>query len=331
VAALNSTTVRTADSSRPPQVPPLLISGLRALGTVSPGLAARAAERLFLTPQRHPTPAREVEALRGARPFTVPFRGGRLRAWSYGEGPAVLLVHGWSGRGGQLAAFAPPLLLAGFRVVAFDGPAHGASSGRWASVPLFGEALRVVSQRVGGVRAVIAHSFGAPAVTHALLSGWRLDAAVFVGPPRGPVEPFRQFCAALELPEALSARVRARLEARFGLRLEHFDVPRLAASLATPLLVVHDRGDAEVAWDEGAAIAAGWPGARLVTTTGLGHRRVLRAPEVLRQATDFISGHAREVYCACGRPARVGAATCATCKLTGELFDPSTRWVTASA
>lgn len=330
MAAVNSTTVRP-EPARSPQVPGWLRSGLRTLGTLSPALAARASERLFLTPQRHAAPVRESEALRGARPFTVPFRGGRLRAWSFGQGPAVLLVHGWSGRGGQMAAFAPPLLLAGFRVVTFDGPAHGQSSGRWASVPLFGEALRAVSQRAGGARAVIAHSFGAPAVTHALLAGWRLDAAVFVGPPRGPVEPFHQFCEALELPSELRERTRARLEARFGVRLEHFDVPRLAAGLATPLLVVHDRGDAEVAWDDGAAIAEGWPGARLVTTTGLGHRRILRAPEVLRQATDFVSAHAREVYCACGRPARVGAATCATCKLTGELFDPSTRWVTAGA
>lgn len=324
----NSTIVRTED---PPLAPAWVRGGLRLAGALVPGLAARAAERLFLTPRRHAPPAREVEALRGGRALTLTFRGGRLRAWSFGQGPAVLLVHGWSGRGGQLAAFVPPLLLAGFRVVVVDGPAHGQSSGRFTTVPVFGEALRAVSQHVGGARAAIAHSFGAPAVTHALLRGWRLDAAVFVGPPRSPAEPFRAFCRALELGEPVRARTRARLERRVGLSLEDLDIPRLARGLVTPLLVVHDRDDAEVAWDEGAAIAESWPGARLVTTTGLGHRRVLRAPEVLRQATDFLSAHAREIYCACGRPARVGATTCATCKLDGELFDPSTRWVTVGA
>lgn len=332
MASDNSTIVRSqAATKTPPSVPQALRTGLRALGAVAPGLAARVGERLFLTPQRHAAPAREREALQGARPFGVPFRGGRLRAWSFGEGPAVLLVHGWSGRGGQLAAFAPPLLLAGFRVVTFDGPAHGLSSGRWASVPMFAEALRVLAARVGGVRAVIAHSFGAPSVTHALLSGLKLDAAVFVGPPRSPAEPFRQFCEALGLSEALRARLRVRLEARVGLSLEELDVPRLARGLDTPLLVIHDRDDVEVAWADGAAIAEGWPGARLHTTTGLGHRRILRAPEALRQATDFITAHARAVYCACGRPASVGAATCPTCRLTAEMFDPSTRWVTARA
>ncbi len=328
----NSTTVRSQANPKPaPDVPGVVRVGLRALHLVAPGAAARVSEQLFLTPQRHTAPAREREALAGARPFSVRFRGGRLRAWSFGEGPAVLLVHGWSGRGGQLAAFAPPLLLAGFRVVTFDGPGHGLSSGRLSTVPLFGEALRAVAARVGGVRAVIAHSFGAPSVTHALLAGLRLDAAVFVGPPRSPAEPFRLFCDALELPESLRARLRARLEARLGLTIEELDVPRLARALDVPLLVVHDRDDAEVAWAEGAAIAQEWPGARLLTTTGLGHRRVLRAPEVLRAATDFVAAHARAVYCACGRPASAGATTCPTCRLSLELFDPSTRWIGASA
>ncbi len=328
----NSTTVRSQPAAKGTHVaPPALRACLRALGAVAPGVAARVSERLFLTPQRHAAPAREREALASARAFAVPFRGGRLRAWSFGEGPAVVLVHGWSGRGGQLAAFAPPLLLAGFRVVTFDGPAHGLSSGRWASVPMFAEALRVLAARVGGVRAVIAHSFGAPSVTHALVSGLQLDAAVFVGPPRSPAEPFRQFCEALELSQALRTRLRARLEARIGLSIEDLDVPRLARGLGTPLLVIHDRDDAEVAWADGAAIAEHWSGARLHTTTGLGHRRILRAPEALRQATDFIAAHARAVYCACGRPASVGAAACPTCKLSAELFDPSTRWVNASA
>ncbi|MFW6193451.1 MAG: alpha/beta hydrolase [Gemmatimonadota bacterium] len=49
-------------------------------------------------------------------------------AWGE-EGPTVLLVHGWSSHTGHMTGFVDPLLRRGFRVVAFDGPAHGRSPG----------------------------------------------------------------------------------------------------------------------------------------------------------------------------------------------------------
>ena len=59
--------------------------------------------------------------------------------------------------------------------------------------------------------------------------------------------------------------------------------------------MVHDQDDAEVRWAEGAAIAAAWPGAELLTTRGLGHRRILRDPAVVAHVTDFIAARlARE-------------------------------------
>ena len=57
-----------------------------------------------------------------------------------------------------------------------------------------------------------------------------------------------------------------------------------------PLLIVHDRQDETVAWDDGVAIAAAWPGARLVTTSGLGHRGVTHDADVVRQAVSFVNG-----------------------------------------
>ena len=45
--------------------------------------------------------------------------------------------------------------------------------------------------------------------------------------------------------------------------------------------MIHDQDDREVPLPHGERLAAAWPGARLVTTTGLGHRRILRDPAVL--------------------------------------------------
>jgi pimeloyl-ACP methyl ester carboxylesterase len=55
-----------------------------------------------------------------------------------------------------------------------------------------------------------------------------------------------------------------------------------------PLLLIHDRQDAETGWADSDAIARAWPGARLVTTTGLGHRRILRDPAVIAEVAGFL-------------------------------------------
>jgi pimeloyl-ACP methyl ester carboxylesterase len=65
-------------------------------------------------------------------------------------------------------------------------------------------------------------------------------------------------------------------------------VPPRVSSLAVPLLVFHDREDTDVGWSEGDAIARAWPGGRLVTTQGLGHRRIVHDPEVVAQAISFL-------------------------------------------
>ncbi|MGH7671958.1 MAG: alpha/beta hydrolase, partial [Gemmatimonadales bacterium] len=79
-----------------------------------------------------------------------------------------------------------------------------------------------------------------------------------------------------------------RSERRLGFRWADLDVPRMARAFDVPLLVIHDRDDPTVPWTDGAAIAAAWPGAQLVTTTGLGHRDVVRDSGVVGRVVAFI-------------------------------------------
>ncbi len=292
------------------------------LGRVAPGAAGAMAERLFLTPPRHAPPTREREALAGAVPFEVRLGRTALRAWRLGEGPAVLLAHGWGGRGAQLLLLGEQLREAGFALVTFDAPAHGRSGGRLASVPVFAEAIAAVAER-SGARAAVAHSMGGAALALAILRGLPLDAGVVVGTPRSPSRSFRAFSEALGLPPGVRDAARARLARRTGFDVDAFDLPRLAAGAPpVPLLVVHDRGDAEVPFADGADIAAAWPGARLLVTEGLGDRRILRDPAVGKAAAAFVLEHSSR--CACGRLARVDGA-CDGCQLSAELYDRESR------
>src|SRR5688572_26209329 len=165
-----------------------LVRALRVLSHASPGVASRIAADLFMTPRRHRTPDRERALLEGATPFDVRLGDSTtIKAWRWGNGPLVLLVHGWEGRGSQLTPFVRPLVDAGHRVVTFDAPGHGASDGNRSSLPHFTYALRAVAA-TAEPHAIIAHSLGCAATTLALRDGLNANRLVFMAPPLEPVD-----------------------------------------------------------------------------------------------------------------------------------------------
>ncbi len=257
-----------------------------------PEHAAALAERLFLTPPPPRLPQSTFFDFLDARAGFVEVRGRQLATWRWGplDAPAVVLAHGWGGYSAQMRRFVPRLLAEGYRVIAYDQPAHGLSEGKLTGLPDFAGALAAVAASQGGVQHVIAHSLGAVATAVALSRGLELKSAVLVSPPSDLVGYSRQFARWFWMPERLRRAMQASIEERFGLRWLELELPRLAPRLKTPALVIHDRGDGVVPWAQGAALARAWPGARLLTTVGLGHGRILDSDFATRAAADFIAG-----------------------------------------
>ncbi|HTD51960.1 MAG TPA: alpha/beta hydrolase [Thermoanaerobaculia bacterium] len=271
---------------------PVTIQALRLLfragSSVAPSLTARLAAVLFRLPPRHRTSELESRALRQGRPAFLDTKSGRLATWRWGEGPAVLLVHGWGSRGARLASFVEPIVAAGCSAITFDAPAHGDSAGRLSSLPQFMEATSAVAAAAGPVRAIVAHSLGGAAAALAIARGLPVQRVVLLAPAAHPGNYSRLFSERLAISAAVRRIMEGRFEQKFGVRWEEFDVPPRVSSLTVPLLVFHDREDTDVGWSEGDAIARAWPGGRLVTTQGLGHRRIVHDPEVVAQAISFL-------------------------------------------
>ena len=294
-----------------------------ALGAVlSRPLAARAAEQLFLRPPRRRGSASEraAGALAEGEALEIPVQGFRVRAWRFGVGPPVLLVHGFGGSAAEMAPLIRPLVAEGCQAVAFDAPAHGESTGRLASGATFAAAVSAVAASVGA-RAAVGHSLGGSAIAFALAGGLGLRNAVLLSPPRSAAPFFRRFCEALALSSPLEEALRGRIRARHGLAPEEFEVARGPAAGSIPLLVIHDRGDREVPFAQGEAVAARL-GAELVATSGLGHRRILLDPAIGSRVAAFVAAHLPR--CPCGRLAELELAftgpVCEPCALDREMF-----------
>jgi pimeloyl-ACP methyl ester carboxylesterase len=276
----------------------------------APELGGRWAERLWFTlpPRRPDREARRAPDLPPGKPVSVDFGAGTPRhrepegppprvvgeLWG-GDGPLVLLVHGWGGWRSQLDAFVAPLVAAGYRVMSFDAPSHG-ESGPGAHGPAnttlleIAEAIRAVADRFGPAYGLVAHSAGACSAAVAFRDGMVVKRAVFIAPMERP-EPYTYpFAGQLGFGERVRKAMIARSTRRIGVSWDYFDVPGMAGQMTVPpLLAIHDKTDTETNWKGAKELAEAWPGATLVTTDGLGHNRILLDPGVVAEAVAFLS------------------------------------------
>ena len=266
----------------------------RVLGPLAPRLAAGLAFRFFTTPRVRARHSTRDELLDSARHFGLKFQKYNLKGYEWGSGErTILLVHGWESRGTALRSFVPPLLEQGFRVVAFDGPAHGDSSGRHTNILHFSRALRAVIGQLGGVYGAICHSFGGASTLFALNHlgdepAVDIKKLVLIAVPADMVHIFKEAVETLGLPPAVAGHFKRLMERKAGRTLEDLDAI-LAGMPAEEckVLLVHDRSDRQVSVDNSLQMARHWENASLLLTEGYGHYRLMKNPDLIRRVAEF--------------------------------------------
>lgn len=283
---MNSTTDRSVPA--PLAIPGWIRTGMRATSAIAPGLAARTAKRMFFTPTRSRARGSESQVLAPAHTFSIRVRRKRVAGYTWGDGPTVLLVHGWGGHAGHLSGFVDPLIRSGFRAVAIDLPGHGRSEGRFSSLVHGADAIEELDGVFGSFAGAIAHSFGAAMLTYAISRGVPVDRAVYVA-PAATFEPYwERFREAAGLTPQVMDRFILYAEKWLDVRFAGVAAADLAPTMDIPLLILHSADDRQIAIEEGALLAERWPGAELHKVDGLGHRRVLGDPESIGEAVQFL-------------------------------------------
>jgi pimeloyl-ACP methyl ester carboxylesterase len=262
--------------------------GFSCLGAIAPSRAVRLAGYLFGKPKRVGISGRAAETMAAGHRFNLRVQDMTLAAWSWGDGPTVLLHHGWGGRASQMHAFVSPLVEAGYSVVAYDAPAHGDSPGRVSSLPEMARVLRAAAFRLNGVHGIVGHSFGCAVSLFAIRHGLRVKGAVLLAPPSDMNYYIDHFSKTIGLSPALRGAMERSWIERYRFSWKDMDVRGWANGERPPLLVFHDRNDSRVPWAQGDEVVREWGNARLVTTTGVGHSGIREDVDILQEATSFL-------------------------------------------
>lgn len=274
----------------------LFRSAFKITELLLPKLAIKWAARLFMTPGKGPRPEHENGFLDDAEIVEIevkPFLNdepekGRVTVYAWGSGPAVLLVHGWAGRGSQLGAFVPILREHGFRVLSFDGFGHGNSSGKRTNLIDMYRIINEIAIREKNLAAIVGHSFGGYSGAFALHEGVQADGLVTIGSPASLDYVLASFGGQIGASPNTILGLRSYLEEIVGRPADEFSPVEFAPDMTVPLLSIQDKDDKEIDFRQSAELTSSWPNSRSLLTTGLGHRRILNDAEVHRAVVGFV-------------------------------------------
>ena len=258
----------------------------------APSLAVRLFVQLFFTPLHFGFPAKEQPWVEKARRSDLRIHGKRVVVYEWGEPghPLLLFVHGWAGRGTQFREFFQAAIDRGFRVVTFDGPAHGHSGGKRTNVLEFHECVRQIVERFGTPAGVVGHSFGGTVTLYGVMQGLPIAHVATIGTPVIAELLIRSFLKAVNGSEKTGRAFRKHLLKKYGRDFNEFSVEWFLPRLAHPigLLIVHDEKDKEVSIEHAHEAQKLYPSAGLHVTTGLGHNRILKDKDVVTLVLDFM-------------------------------------------
>ena len=266
--------------------------------TLNPGADSQALikrlYRTFFGPAKYEAKPADQEILDRGSTYRLPFADGELAVTTWGEaGLSVLLIHGWGGSRAQMTGFVDPLLRAGYRVVAFDQPAHGESDGRMTNLLEIAPTMDLIAKREGNFYAVIAHSFGTLITSFALVHiGFSPpEKLVYFGSFNRLMDSLPRFQALARLSDPVMEELRQMMYENLGReRLESISHEFLAPQINIPLLMFHDAEDDVTPVEDSLAVARAWRNARLIETHGLGHRGPLQSAEIHEQVIAFLNG-----------------------------------------
>jgi pimeloyl-ACP methyl ester carboxylesterase len=285
-----------------PPVDPEIRRKFALLERFAPPIGSRWATELWCTPPIIEQSLRMPPGIGPGAPLEAHWDGHRVAGESWGDGPPVYLVHGWGGRRPHLGMFVKPLVQSGFKVIAFDLPSHNESDpgalapGRTTAIEC-ADAVAAVIREHGPAHAVVAHSLGANATTMAAaVNGAEVGRLVLLAPMGDYPMYLDLFAARHNFGRRIRAGLQQRLVRRIGMSLEDTNMVNLAARANhPPLLLIHDPDDPDSPYSSSEKLAASWPGARLLTTKGLGklaHYRMLRHRPAITAGVEFVGSPA---------------------------------------
>lgn len=255
-----------------------------------PSLSTKLGKFLLMSPHgRREYQLTDLPATRSMRLFTSM---GWVHVNLFGNGQQmVILSHGWADHSGSFTGIINALVNQGYCVAAIDHIGHGQSQGKQSNLMVFIEALDILLTRLADERAqvigLVGHSMGAAAMLSLPeyhLKGKRL---VLISTPVKFFEVMFERVSQAGISGKMLTLVLEALSRR-GMHWRKIQQLILNNSNGENVTFIHDREDSYAPFNHLIDVM-GESKSRLKTTSGLGHRKILRDNAVIDEVTQILS------------------------------------------
>lgn len=268
-------------------------SQFRVLAAISPVKAASRAFTLFCTPL-HKSRKKPGLIFNDATSLQINIPGYTIRGfgWNMGASHTILILHGFSSCAYNFERYIQAFAKQGYRVLAFDAPAHGTSSGKTVNAVQYKDTILEIHRCYGPFHGAMAHSFGGIALALAMeeLPHTPATKLVFIAPATETVSAVSHAFGMLRLQKtAVQAAFHQIIYNLSGKPTEWFSIRRAAYQLKASILWLHDEeDDITPAADAKMVQADNHPHIQFVFTKGLGHQKIYRDAGVKEQVIAFL-------------------------------------------
>lgn len=263
---------------------------LTALWHLAPNITKNFILNRFFKPRSYTLTPLERQYLENGKPFHIHVHGKKIRCWKWGQGPSILFVHGWNGRGVNFAYFFKPFMDVGYSVIAYDAPAHGESEGQVTNYFELTDTVRSFLDPSHGlnIQGIIAYSIGASAAINCISKDKPSIDIALIAPALKLKELL--LCAFNHhgVPEVVHRSLVSEMEAYYGYDVHQDNPGVLAKTISSKMLIVHDIDDRTIPYMDTKMLSDNSNNVFLHTTKGLGHKRILRDKNVIDVITMYM-------------------------------------------
>ncbi|HUQ65715.1 MAG TPA: alpha/beta hydrolase [Flavitalea sp.] len=265
---------------------------LNLLSVISKTKAAESAFELFCTPLRR-SKIKFPPVFDKGEPLQFPIEGHTIHGyrWNHPSDKKALIVHGFESSSKNFDRYINALIKKNYEVLVFDAPAHGKSTGRRITLPLYIATIKKIHELFGPVDAYIGHSFGGIVLSHFLETIEHNDAkkVVFIAPATETVTSINSFFRFLHLKDEVREEFDKLIRNKSGYDASHFSMRRTMKNIRAGVLWFHDEDDELTPIEDAIKVRDdGHTNIEFRISKGLGHRRIYRDNKIFKEAIDFL-------------------------------------------
>lgn len=244
--------------------------------------------KLFCTPRKGKVLKQQKAFLSDAKDDILETNGLSIQTYRWiGNGSTVLLMHGWESNTFRWRHFIPKLQAEDYNIIAMDAPAHGNSTGKLLTLPLYAACAQAVIE-LYAPKYIIGHSFGGMTMVYNQhkFPNTTIEKLVSLAAPSELSDFMRQYKLILGASSKLMNGMEQYFIETYGLKFKEFSSPKFIQSNTKKGLLIHDELDAIAPIWSSEQVHSNWENSVFIKTKGLGHS--LHQDKVRNQVIEFL-------------------------------------------